>query len=198
MRSWTLASATVAPVALIGAWTWAAARQPPGFDPVRDTISALAAHGAADRWIMTAGLTGLGLAHLASALGLTEIGPTARALLAGGGAATLVVAARPQPDAGHVPAATVGFVLLALWPAVVAGPGRRVGRVVSAGLLALLGWLAIELDTGTGLGLSERVLAGAQSLVPLAAAIAIVAARRRADQQTASADGPGGSAPAEA
>ena len=43
MRKITWASATAAPVALIGGWTLAATRQPEAYDATRDTISALAA-----------------------------------------------------------------------------------------------------------------------------------------------------------
>ena len=46
-------SSAAAPVLLIGGWTVAAGRQRGGFDPVVETISALAAHGADDRWLMT-------------------------------------------------------------------------------------------------------------------------------------------------
>ena len=73
------------PLALIGGWSLAAARQPAGYDPVRDTISALAARDAADSWIMTTGLAILGVCHMATAGGLSEAGGTARALLAAGG-----------------------------------------------------------------------------------------------------------------
>jgi hypothetical protein len=43
-------SSATAPVLLIGGWTEAARLQPPSFDPVADTVSALAAVGASDRW----------------------------------------------------------------------------------------------------------------------------------------------------
>lgn len=61
---WTRCSASAAPVLLIGGWTVAGARRPPGYDPVARTISALAALGASDRWIMTSGLVGVGVCHL--------------------------------------------------------------------------------------------------------------------------------------
>jgi hypothetical membrane protein len=176
MRRWVLPSAIVGPVALIGGWTVAAARQPAGYDAVRDTISALAADGATDRWIMTTGLAVLGASYLATAAGLTEAALPGRTLLGIGGAATLAVAALPQPTAGHVPAATVAFVTLALWPALSDLPTRRAGVVASAALLVLLGWLGLELSDGTLLGLSERVLAGAEALWPLAVAVSL---RRR-------------------
>jgi hypothetical protein len=66
MRWWALLSSTAAPVLLIGGWTLAATRQPAGFDSTRDTISALAALDARDRWIMTVALAGVGVAHLAT------------------------------------------------------------------------------------------------------------------------------------
>ena len=49
-------SATLAVVALVGGWTWAAAVQPGGFDSGSESISALAASGTPHRWIMTTAL----------------------------------------------------------------------------------------------------------------------------------------------
>jgi hypothetical protein len=49
---WGVVSAVAAPVLLIGGWTVAAGLQP-RFDPVADTVSALAAIGATDRWVMS-------------------------------------------------------------------------------------------------------------------------------------------------
>jgi Protein of unknown function (DUF998) len=82
---------------------------------------------------------------------------------------------------GHTPAAAVGLVALALWPAASAVPGRRSARVATIVLLALLGWLAIELRHGDLLGLSERVLAAAKALWPLAVAVTLI---RRHHQPT--------------
>lgn len=182
MRSWTVVSAAVAPLALIGGWTWAQARQPPGFDPLRDTISALAARGAPDRWIMTTGLLVLGLAHLLTAGGLTEARPGGRLLLAVGGIATAAVAALPQPADGHVVAAGIGFLALGLWPAAGALPSRRIGLLGTAGLVLLLGWLALELRGGQLLGLTERFLAGAEALWPLGVVLIVLTGRRRRTQ----------------
>lgn len=184
MRSWVLVSAAGAPVALIGGWTLAQNRQSDGFDPVTDTISALAASGADDRWIMTLGLLVLGVCHVVTAAGLTEAAPAGRTLLALGGVATIVVAASPQPAAPHVPAAAVSFVALALWPAFSALPDRRTGLVATAVMLVLLAWLGVELRGGDHLGLSERLLAGSQSLWPLFVVLVIVGSRRRAPSGT--------------
>jgi hypothetical membrane protein len=163
---------------LIGGWSVAATRQPAGYDPVRDTISALAARDATDGWIMTTGLAVLGVCHIVTAGGLSEAGVAARALLAAGGAATIVVAAQPQPAPGHVPAAAVGFVALGLWPAVSLIPDRRLSRAVAIVFMALLGWLAVEIRGGGLLGVSERVLAGGEALWPLAVVVSLLARRR--------------------
>ena len=164
---------------LIGGWTWAAAVQPPGYSSTRDTISALAARHAHDRWIMTVALALLGACHLITAIGLIEARRAARVLFGLGGAATIAVACLPQPSTGHVPAATIGFVALALWPAVSHLPDRRVAWVASAGLLVVLGWLAVEIHGGSLLGLSERTVAGAEALWPLAAVGTLAFARPR-------------------
>lgn len=186
---WALGSAALAPVALIGGWTLAAGRQPGHFSAVHQTISALAAHGATDRWIMTAGLAVLGACHVVTALGLGPARPAGRWLLATGGLATAVVAAAPQPEHGsaplHLAAAGVGFVALSLWPAFAAGAAgpfvlrRRWGIAVTAVLLALLGWLAVEIGGEDLLGLSERLLAGAQALWPLAVVLTLRASTAR-------------------
>ncbi|MGH3795758.1 MAG: DUF998 domain-containing protein [Pseudonocardiaceae bacterium] len=173
---WAVLSAASAPVLLIGGWELAATRQPGGFDPVHQTISALAAHGATDRWIMTTGLAGVGVCHLVTALGLRPARIAGRALLATGGAATVAVAMFPQSATGesaaHIAAAAVAFPALSLWPALSwrrgGRPGRAISLVAASGLLGLLGWFGLEfLGGGPRIGLSERVLAGAQSLWPL-------------------------------
>jgi hypothetical membrane protein len=180
----------LAPVALIGGWTLAAGRQPGHYRPLRQTISALAAHGATDRWIMTAGLAALGVCHIVTALGLRPARAQGRWLLAVGGVSTLVVAAAPQPVHGsapvHIVAATVGFIALSLWPLAASradGPAvlrRGTGAVLTVVLLALLGWLCAEIGGGSLLGLSERMLAGAQALWPLAAVVLLRSTRVRA------------------
>jgi hypothetical protein len=119
---WGVLTSAAAPVLLIGGWTLAARLQPGHFDQVSGTISALAADDAAYRWVMTAALTGVGLAHIGTAAALHPATPAARALLATGGVATVLVAANPLPADGgpapaHALAAGVAFTALALWPA---------------------------------------------------------------------------------
>ena len=164
---------------LIGGWTLAASRQPPGYDPVVGTISALAARGAADRWVMTSALAALGLCHAVTALGLRPAAPRGRFVLAAGGIATMLVAAFPQPDtgasAGHAVAAGVAFSALAVWPALSSrqaahtpvGLRPAVALTATAVLAGLAVYFTLQLHGGTRVGLAERVLAGAQALWPL-------------------------------
>jgi hypothetical membrane protein len=183
---WTWCSASAAPVLLIGGWTVAAARQPPGYVPVAQTISALAAVGAGDRWIMTSGLAGVGVCHVLTGLGLRPAAPVGRLVLAGGGVMTIVVAVCPLPGEGegsavHGVAAGAAFVALAMWPTLawrrrVAPVGvlrRSVALPASAILLGLVGWFVAELVAGARVGLAERVAAGAQSLWPLVVVLSV-------------------------
>lgn len=180
---WGLLSSGLAPVLLIGGWTLAATRQQGGFDSVRETISALAAVGADDRWVMTTALAGLGLCHLVTAAALRGARMPGRVVLATGGAATVVVAVFPLPagdggSAAHTAAAATAFLTLALWPLLARARDApawplRPGPALAAGsgLLALVGWFVVELAADTDrVGLSERTAAGAQALWPLAAA----------------------------
>jgi hypothetical protein len=188
---WGVVSAAAAPVALIGGWTWAAARQPGGFDPVAGTISALAGRGATDRWLMTSALLALGACHVTTAAALRPGAAGGRVLLAVGGVATVGVAGFPLPaDGGSVPhgvAAAVAFGALAGWPALI---GRRgvlrpyglppVACGAAAGvLLGLVGWFAAELRGGAEVGLAERAAAGAQALCPLLVVLAVRSRRAR-------------------
>ncbi len=180
---WGQLSATAAPVLLVGGWTWAASRQRGGFDPLVQTISALAAHGADDRWLMTTALAGLGACHLTTALALRPAATTGRVVLGLGGVATLLIAAFPQPadgggSAAHTAAAGVAFMSLGAWPllagrSVSADWPLRPATSVAAGavLLGLVGWFFLELVADSErVGLSERAAAGAQAVWPLLAA----------------------------
>ena len=115
-----MASAGLAPILLIGGWT-VAARLQPSYNPLTRTISDLAGLGATDRWLMTAALTGVGLCHVVTALGLRAAAPAGRLVLAVGGIATVLVAAFPLPVSGsstaHAGAAALSFLALAVWPA---------------------------------------------------------------------------------
>jgi hypothetical membrane protein len=178
MHSWALVSAVLAPVALVTGDIVGASRQPFGYSSVHNSISALAEHGASDRWIMTAALAVVGACYVITAIGLTESNPSGRWLFALGGVATVVVAALPQPAAGHVPAAGIAFAALAIWPAFSGLPTHPMGVAGTVLLVALLGWFGWQLG-GQWLGLTERFVARAESLWPLVVVIALMLRDRR-------------------
>ncbi|KKK05670.1 DUF998 domain-containing protein [Micromonospora sp. HK10] len=214
--SWAVAVAAAAPVLLVAGWTVAGARQPPGYDPIRDTISELAAPGATDSWIMSGCLVLLGCCYLGTALVLHAAGLPSRFLLAVGGVATGALIAFPRPPVGGSPAhgtvATVAVLALSLWPAgsalrlprtvgrdVAAAPAgtppwafrRPVALTVTALLLALFGWFVVEVTGGSRTGLAERVAALAVACWPLVA----VGSACRAHRERATAGPAGGSRP---
>ena len=182
IRWWGLLSSAAAPVLLIVGWTVAAALQPGHFDPVTKTISALAARGAADRWVMTAALAGVGVCYLGTGAALQLARLPGRLLLMAGGAATIAVAANPLPAGGggslpHGLAAAAGSVAMATWPgcagrrgtSVPVGLRPAVSVAAALALLGLLGWFAVELwSGGSAVGLAERTVAGAEATWPLA------------------------------
>lgn len=176
---WVPVSSALAPVALVGGWTLAARLQPAAYDPLRDTISALAAHGASDRWLMTGALAVLGGCHVLTAVGLRTARPLGRLVLGAGGVSTALVAVFAQPAPAHFPVATVSFAALTLWPVASGLPSRRAGLLATVGLAAALGWFGIELGRHDLLGLSERVVAGAQALWPLVVVVALRTGLRR-------------------
>ncbi len=179
-RSWAVVSSSVAVLAPPIAWTVAQTHQPPRYSAARETISALAAQGATDRWIMTTGLILLGLAHLGTALALVDIGRVPRMLLALAGLSTLAVAALPQPAAGHSLAAGIAFVALGSWPVLSPVPSRTCRLAAAVVLFAVLLWFASQLQEGSSLlGLSERVVVVAEALWPLVVAVGVRARSTR-------------------
>jgi len=178
---WGVVSSAAAPVLMVCGWTIAASLQP-RFDPVADTVSALAAPGAADRWVMTLTFLVVGVCYVITALALRPAGTPGRLILITGAVAGMLVAANPE-HAGdaypwpHIIWASIGLAGVTTWPA---GAWRR-GSAVPWGLrpavaaaavsvlLALLAWFAVELVSGSGqVGLAERVAGGAQAAWPLA------------------------------
>jgi Protein of unknown function (DUF998) len=130
-------------------------------------------------------LTGLGVCHIVTALALRPAATAGRLVLAGGGIATVLVAAFPLPadDSGstaHGVFAGAGFLALAAWPALAVRRSARAPAVLrpaagvpaAAVLLGLVAWFGAELAADRGLvGLSERAAAGAQAIWPLATVI---------------------------
>jgi hypothetical membrane protein len=146
---------------------------------------------------MTSALAGVGVSYLITAAGLAPAKAAGRAVLAVGGVGTVLVASFPQPAEGnsvaHTVSATLAFVALGAWPALAARrrPCARLltptaSGVATAGLLALVGWFALELHGGQR-GLAERVAATAEALWPLAV---VISARRFGRAGTEGSGGP--------
>ena len=178
---WGVISAVAAPVLLIGGWTVAAGLQP-RFDPVADTISALAAVGMTDRWVMTLTFLLVGVCYIVTALALRPARTPGRMILMAGAVAGILVAANPEHAGGfgsapHFVWATIGFVGLTTWPVGAARRGTTVpwglrpavAAAAVAVMLALLAWFGAELIMAGGqAGLAERVLGAVQATWPLA------------------------------
>ena len=190
-----LVSALLAPLALIVGCAWAAAQQP-GFDSTRDTISALAGLGARDRWIMTGAFWVLGLCHVVTALGLRAARWPGRALLGWGGLSIIGVALVPVPAHGeshaHAQVAMSAFVSMCAWPLLALRTDAlapllraRASIAASVGLFVLLSLFGLAVWGDLGVGLSERVVAIAQSLWPLAVALSVRKTARAPDPYAA-------------
>src|SRR6202044_649486 len=150
-------------------WLIADAVQPASYSPIRKTVSVLAGHAGTDRWIMTGALFLVGVCQLLTAAGLTATRAPARIVLAVTGLSSIGIAVSPEPVRGSTPQhlawTSLGAAALAIWPAFVARRGPPAPlilssygcAVVTAAFIALLGWLVIETQGGSDLGLAERL-----------------------------------------
>lgn len=186
---WGLLPAVAAPLAMIGGWSLAQALQP-AFNPVTETISALATAERAAPDVLGAALVLTGLAHVGTAAALRPLRPAARLALALGGLGTLAVGLLPVDrfSLPHGIAAGTAFAALALWPALAA---RRSGHGVERPAVALaatagLGALVLVFvtlladgDPTLPVGLTERLASGAQALWPLVVVLRLLALPRR-------------------
>jgi hypothetical protein len=182
---WAVVSAGLSPVLATGGWLVADAVQPASYSPIRKTVSVLAGHAGTDRWIMTGALFLVGGCQLVAAAGLVGVGLPARILLAVAGLSSIGIAASPEPARGSTPQhlawTSLGAVAIAVWPALVARRGAPrplilsgYGRAVATAVfIALLGWLIIETQGGTDLGLTERVFLSTETCWPFIVAIAL-------------------------
>jgi hypothetical protein len=188
---WAILSAASAPVVLLGSAAIARSMRTKAYDPVSQTISALALDGRG-QWIMTAGLAVSAACQIVTAVGLRVLPPLPRIALAFAGCCGLVVAALPDrldTAIPHVAATGLAATLLTIWPLLTVPLGRPINwtrRVrwavgASAALGVLLIWLAFDAWRGIHLGLSERTAATAEMLWPL---VVVVSARYRVRRRT--------------
>jgi hypothetical membrane protein len=191
---WGLVSATASPVLLIGGWTVAAGLQPPGFSPMADTVSALAAIGATDRWFMSLVFVVVGVCDIVTGLALRPARLAGRLILIAGAIAGILVAAYPEhPGSGSVPHtlwASLGFAGLSAWPAWAyrRGPDtpwalqRAPAYSIVAVQFLLLIWFVVELivtgGQGGQVGLAERLVGGTQAAWPLVVVLSCLTSPR--------------------
>jgi hypothetical protein len=183
--SWAIACAGLSPVLLTVGWLAAGMVQPASYSPVRQTVSVLSGYAGTDRWIMTGALLLVGVCDLLAAAGLAGIRASARILLAVAGLAGIGIAASPEPAGGstmrHLAWTAMGAVTITIWPAFTARRGAsrplilsvRGAVVVTAVFAVLLGWLVIETQGGSLLGLAERLTSGIQTCWPFIVALAL-------------------------
>jgi Protein of unknown function (DUF998) len=181
---WAIVSAGLTPILLTGGWLVAGALQPASYDPIQDTVSVMAGHAGTDRWVMTGALL-VGGCHLVTAAGLGGIRVPARILLILAGLSSIGIATSPEPIVGSTPQhlawTSFGAVIITVWPAFAARPGspqplilsRRGSAVVTAVFLALLGWLVIETQGGSDLGMAERLTSSVQTTWPFVVAVVL-------------------------
>lgn len=187
---WVLLSSGCAPVLLIAGWAIAASLEGLGYDPARQTISVLAAYGAAGSWVMAGALLALGICHMLTAWGLRAAAAAGRLALAGGGAAAVVVAMIPPPSSGgslrHGSVAAVGFALLALWPLLAADGSRAApwalrpvpAFAATAVMVASAAWFLVEMHRHGAAGVAERVVTALQSFWPFVVVVSCLLHRR--------------------
>jgi Protein of unknown function (DUF998) len=180
---WTVVSAALSPVLVTAGWLVADAVQPAAYDPIRKTVSVMSGYAGTDRWIMTWALLLVGGCQLLTAAGLAGVRVPARILLAVAGLSSIGIAASPEPVVGSTPQhlawTALGAVAIAVWPAFVvqrARPrplilGRYCCAAVTAVFLVLLGWLIIQTQGGSDLGLAERLSVSTETCWPFVVAV---------------------------
>ncbi|WP_329145460.1 DUF998 domain-containing protein [Streptomyces niveus] len=181
---WVLLSASGAPVLLVGASAISQVLQGPAYNPAVETLSILASYGARGYWLMTGILLVLGTCYIATAHGLREAALPGRIALAGGGLAAMALTLVPAPLSGgalgHGLVAAIGFVLLAVWPALAPRHRRRPApwglrfkvSIVASALMCLCAlWFVFELQGGKSPGIAERVVTVVQAVWPLVVAV---------------------------
>ena len=182
---WTVVSAALSPVLVTAGWLVADAVQPAAYDPIRKTVSVMAGYAGTDRWIMTGALFLAGGCQLVTAAGLAGVRVRARILLAVAGLSSIGIALSPEPVRGstpqHVAWTALGATAIAVWPAFVARRGSPRPLILSsygcamvtAVFLVLLGWLVIQTQGGSDLGLAERLSVSTETCWPFVVAIAL-------------------------
>jgi hypothetical protein len=180
---WAVVSAALSPVLVTAGWLVADAVQPASYDPIRKTVSVMSGYAGTDRWIMTGALLLVGGCQLVTAAGLAGVRVPARIVLAVAGLSSIGIALSPEPVRGSTPQhlawTALGATAIAVWPAFVAQRARPRPlilsgygcAVVTAVFLVLLGWLVIQTQGGSDLGLAERLSVSTETCWPFVVAV---------------------------
>lgn len=175
------------PVAFVSAWAVGGLRMP-DYSPVHDAISQIAAVGSPERALMTTGFVVYGVAVMVGGLAVrSSIVHRAWLAVVINGLATVAVAALPLDvlatgDQAHGAAATVGYVSLALVPALAAGPlahaGRRRAATVSVAASVAIGVCLALTVVADANGAFQRAGLGIGDVWLIAAGISLATVRR--------------------
>src|ERR1700746_3734704 len=90
---------------MVGGWSVGARVHPRPVSPVAEPVSALAAVGAADRWVMSLTFVVVGACFFVTALALRPAGAPGRLLLMAGAVAGMLVAVNPEHPGIRFPVA---------------------------------------------------------------------------------------------
>ena len=186
-------ASSISAIIIFGGSTFIAEVITPGFDPVRQTISELAAGDAPTRVFVTIAFVLTGACHMLTASFTPGIGAPGRVALFAAGISTELVAAFPLPtmastSTAHRFAAMLGFVLLAVWPAL----GMRVdrdlpfllrpwGAIASTVFIATFCFIFLGIwanPSATAVGVWERLAADIEGVWPAVVVVTLWFAQR--------------------
>ena len=193
VRRPAIVSSFLAPVLFVGG-TFAAELVTPTYNPMKQTISELAAMDAQTHLFLTTIFVLTGICHLITAVYASGIGLPGRVAIFIAGLTTFAVAIFPLPTmAGSTPehrySAMIGFVLLAIWPLL--GMRRSTkypwlirpwGAIFGTAFLGVFcfWFLGVWADlTQPNIGLIERFAADLESLWPAIVVMALWRKSRR-------------------
>ena len=193
-RRWAALGLVTGPVAFVGGWV-VGGRRTPGYSPVHDAISRIAAVGAPERELMTAAFVAYGTSVLVGSAALRD-SPLRRcwALAAVNGAATIAVAALPLEhsaamDTWHGVAAGTGYVSIAALQLASAGPLRATGHERAAGLAVaggvVTGAALVATTVSDANGFWQRLGLTVGDVWLVATGLALFRARRAVSRQPA-------------
>ena len=190
VRRPAIISSLLAPVLFIGG-TVISEVVTPTYNPIKQTISELAALDASTHLFLTTLFVMTGICHLITAVYATGIGLLGRIAIFIAGLMTFAVAIFPLPTmAGSTPehrySAMIGFILLAIWPLLGMRRSKKYpwlvrpwGAIFGTALLGVFcfWFLGVWADLSQpNIGLVERFAADMESLWP---AVVVVALWRR-------------------